>query len=334
MKRKTMRTLPLLLAAVLLWSLACPAFAVEAAPAAQPQAQAANAAEIAIFPTPAKAYTATTGRTTTYVAPNGAVSGYIDGTDEIIINAIYTDQWAQISYPLAVGGYKTAYCPVSAILTHMVWGSEFSFFVGLEQLNVYKRADLSEYYGYAPAGDTVMLLGINGNSWQISYELVDGSHKVGWIAANPSRVYVESFHPIPPQTKAYTITTGRTTTYTLPNGATASGYIDGEDEIVIQEVYENNWVKVSYPLIGGGFKEAFCPLSAIVQPDGTGGIGFVSGNTNVYKRSNLSEYYGYVTPSDSVTVLAKSGGSLQICYSLDAGGYKIGWVPASAVTIY
>lgn len=333
MKQKVRRTLLLLMAAVLLWGLALPASAEDAV-SDPPQAQAANASVISIFPTPARAYTATTGRTTTYVSPNGAVSGYIDGTDEIIINAIYTDQWAQISYPLAAGGYKTAYCPASAILTHMVWGSEFTSFVALEQLNVYKRADLNEYYGYAPAGDTVMLVGINGNSWQIIYELVDGSHKVGWITANPSRIYVDSSTFIQPETRAYTITTGRTTTYTLPNGATASGYIDGEDEIVIKEVYENDWVKVSYPLIGGGNKEAFCPLSAIVPSDSFVGFGQVTSNTNVYKRSNLSEYYGYVTSADGFTILARSGNSLQICYSLDAGGYKIGWVPASAVTIF
>lgn len=331
MKQKVRRSLLLLMAAVLLWGFAFPASAEEAA-LAPPQPRA-NATVISSFPTPAKAYTATMGRTTTYVSPNGAVSGYIDGTDEIIIKAIYTDYWAQISYPLAAGGYKTAYCPANAILTHMVWDSEYTSFVALEQLNVYKRADLSEYYGYAPAGDTVMLVGINGNSWQIVYELVDGSHKVGWITANPSRIDVDWTNFIPPNTKAYTLTTGRTTTYTLPNGTTASGYIDGVDEIVIKEIYVNGWVKVSYPLISGGNKEAFCPLSAIVPSDSFSGFGQVASNTNVYKRSNLSEYYGYVTSADGFTIHARDGDSLLICYSLDAGGNKLAWAPASAVTI-
>ena len=52
----------------------------------------------------------------------------------------------------------------------------------------------------------------------------------------------------------------------------------------------------------------------------------VTENTNVYKRSDMSEAFGVVYATDRITVIGKSENKLQIIYPLDSGGYKMGWI--------
>ena len=44
------------------------------------------------------------------------------------------------------------------------------------------------------------------------------------------------------------------------------------------------------------------------------------------KRSDMSETFGVVYPTDKITVIGRSGSKLQIIYPLDSGGYKMGWI--------
>ena len=127
--------------------------------------------------------------------------------------------------------------------------------------------------------------------------------------------------------KCYTLSTGHVTTYKDINGE-YSGYIDGGvDLCTINKIYENGWVKVTYP-ISSGEKTAFCYLSDFIESALTVEhyLSNVPSNTVVYRRMDISQSIGSVWTTDTFTVVAESDNLLQIIYPLDAGGFKLGWI--------
>lgn len=131
--------------------------------------------------------------------------------------------------------------------------------------------------------------------------------------------------------ECYPLSTGQVTTYEFVDKpfSTAS-YIDGAtDKTTILDVYDNSWVRVQYPRYDGTNKIAYCYLSDFISPDEMIEKFYsytVSSNTYVYRRSDMSEQFGTVYPTDKITVVAEKNNMLQIIYNLDAGGYKMGWI--------
>ena len=128
----------------------------------------------------------------------------------------------------------------------------------------------------------------------------------------------------------YTSSTARTTTYLYFDKAFPStSYIEGStDKVTIFKVFDNGWVKCQYPT-GSNYKIAYCELDSFINPDDAVDEFYeytVSSNTEVYKRSDLSESFGKVYPTDKITVVAETENALQIIYPLDSGGYKMGWI--------
>ena len=130
----------------------------------------------------------------------------------------------------------------------------------------------------------------------------------------------------------YTLSTGHEKTYQYFNKPYSSeSYIDGQtDEVVILRIYENGWVNAQYP-ITNGYKAAFCTLDKFISPSEKVQMYKlnVSSNTTVYKRKDLSEYFGKVYPTDEIYVVAQTNNALQVIYTLDSGGWKMGWISKS-----
>lgn len=151
----------------------------------------------------------------------------------------------------------------------------------------------------------------------------------GGTPVTPSTSYtIDTKYPTP--ISAYTIPTGQVKTYWSVNGAEA-GYIDGSSDLcTINEVYTNEWVKVTYPT-NSGPKEAYTPLSNFVEYGGavTPYTWSPSNSINAYVRSNMSEQFGTVFTTDSCKVVSTSGSKLQVIYPVYSGGYKLGWVNPS-----
>ena len=127
----------------------------------------------------------------------------------------------------------------------------------------------------------------------------------------------------------YPLSTGRETTYQYYNKPFSSAsYIDGTtDQCILLGIYENGWVKVQYP-ITNGYKAAYCRLDKFIAPSErvTMYRHTVSSNTAVYKRSDMSERFGTVYPTDKMYVVAQTDNALQVIYTLDNGGWKMGWI--------
>ena len=128
--------------------------------------------------------------------------------------------------------------------------------------------------------------------------------------------------------QAYTLSEGRTDTYRGFNQPfDSASYIDGAADLcVIDRIYQNGWVKVTYP-VASGQKTAYCGLSAFIGENAvTPYSSRVTDNTKVYRRSDLSETIGSVWSTDTFYVVAETGRLKQIIYPLDNGGWKMGWI--------
>ena len=139
--------------------------------------------ESKVYPTPLKAYTLATGKTTVYTAVNGsAKTNKIYDTDLCTISKIYTNGWCKVSFPLDAGGTDTGYVKTSVFFNTSY---DVHTIKAAKQITTYKRSDLSQTTGYAGSGDKVYVIGHNSKAVQIAYPLTAGGYKVGWVPISP-----------------------------------------------------------------------------------------------------------------------------------------------------
>ena len=124
-------------------------------------------------------------------------------------------------------------------------------------------------------------------------------------------------------------------TYNSPGAAKRAGYISANvDMIKILEVRGDGWCRGSYPSSGGKTVTRWFRITDVCADAGyTNRSANVKGNQTVYRTSSGGATIGSVSNNESVIVVADNGSRAQIVYRLDNGtGYKMGWVPSSAVT--
>ncbi len=129
--------------------------------------------------------------------------------------------------------------------------------------------------------------------------------------------------------KAYTINTGKTTVYNAVNGTAKSNKIYDTDLCTISQIYDCGWCKVTFPLDKGGTETGYCKISTFMKSGGY--IMYTSKQTNTYKRADLKTSIGYAGAGDKIYILGTSSSAVQIAYPLTAGGWKVGWIPVSAI---
>ncbi len=129
--------------------------------------------------------------------------------------------------------------------------------------------------------------------------------------------------------KAYTINTGKTTVYNAVNGTAKSNKIYDTDLCTISQIYDCGWCKVTFPLDSGGTETGYCKISVFMKSGGY--IIYTSKQINTYKRNDLKTSIGYTGSGDKIYILGTTGSAVQIAYPLTAGGWKVGWIPTSAI---
>lgn len=131
------------------------------------------------YPTPIKAYTLATGKTTVYNSINGkAKANKIYDTDLCTITAIYDNGWCKVSFPLTSGKTDSGY-----VKTSVFFNSSYNVTTSktLKKITTYARSNLSKSIGYAGSGDKVYVIGHTSKAVQIVYPLTAGGYKVGWV---------------------------------------------------------------------------------------------------------------------------------------------------------
>jgi len=127
----------------------------------------------------------------------------------------------------------------------------------------------------------------------------------------------------------YILGSSNVTTYTTAGGTTVSGAIYPNDLCKVLSVTGTYW-KVSYPT-SSGTKTAYCNKAAILSNTSYCKRISIDANTTVYRKSDMSTTFGTVFTTDTIYMLSPiSGGKSQIIYNV-SGGFKIGWIYATAV---
>lgn len=311
--------------------------------------------------TPLKAYTISTSRVPTYSSVNGKESGYITGSSDLCtINEIYTNGWVKVTYPLDSGGTKTAYTKLSAFIDNTSYSSYEKNAV--KASDAYRRSGGIATIGSVYYGDSLMVVSAANGRYQVIYNVTgSNTNKLGWVPVSifdePSvnqsdstteQAAVEASTTTTTTTtkaaaqnnviggvsyankvplKAYTISTGKVNTYSSVNGS-KTGYITGSKDLcTILEIYTNGWVKVNYPLDGGGTKTAYTELKNFVKNTSfSTSIATMYVGTDAYCRESGNAKIGYVDKYDEITIVSKSDPRYQIVYPLSSGGYKLGWI--------
>lgn len=126
---------------------------------------------------------------------------------------------------------------------------------------------------------------------------------------------------------------GKITLYNSSNTpyATSTRYIDYSDLCVINEVYTDGYCKVTYPSSSSstGKNTEYAKISDFVDCNINVYNWSAKNNTNVYKRENCSEAFGTIWPTDKCIIVSEKNNKKQVIYSLDSGGYKMGWISSS-----
>lgn len=131
------------------------------------------------YPTPIKAYTLATGKTTVYTSINGkAKANKIYDTDLCTINKIYENGWCKVTFPLTSGKTDSGY-----VKTSVFFNSSYNVTTSktAKKITTYARSNLSKSIGYAGSGDKVYIIGHTSKAVQIVYPLTAGGYKAGWV---------------------------------------------------------------------------------------------------------------------------------------------------------
>ncbi len=124
-------------------------------------------------------------------------------------------------------------------------------------------------------------------------------------------------------------------TYSDINGA-ETGYISGKkDWVVLEEIYENGWARVRYP-IKEGYKIGYAYVGAFVDSamriDPLVSEGDRGRNIPVYTRNNLNYQWELIDRRSTFYVVARSENALQVVYPSQKG-LRMGWIKDNAIDV-
>ncbi len=167
------------------------------------------------YPTPIKAYTLNGTTYEVYYSAEGSkTGGCISSGDECTIDAVYTNGWMKVTYPLDNGGgTKTAFVPSTEFIAS---GYDFSTVISDGKYDVYTRSDANKWFGYVAIEDFMIKVGKSGNYTQVIYPIADG-YKMGWANLGPCTVTDSNGNVLAVQPCG--------TAYTLPDGTNPEGQI-------------------------------------------------------------------------------------------------------------
>ncbi len=286
-------------------------------------------------PMPIHAYTKANEKTLVYDAVNGnAKTNKIYGTDLCLIDAVYENGWCHVNFPLDAGGLEHGYVPTSVFFDCV----EILTDTAKSGVPIYNRSDLSSSIGRATAGTTVFLISESTNAYQIIFSSPSGGYNLGWVGKDDwengvQDAYLNQLCPI----KGYPCV-DENFEVKQSDYSTRGGEIYITDYCTINEIYSDGWCQVTFPMDSGGTKTAYTPISNFIYDVNYQVYSYVTKEQiDVYTKKDLAAYNSWWTGiGDTIYILGECGEALQICYPIDeayGGGYKLGWIPSSAISI-
>lgn len=147
----------------------------------------------------------------------------------------------------------------------------------------------------------------------------------------PCRYTIDTRYPTP--FIASTISTGKVTCYSDVNGSSV-GKIYPEDDVIVQEVYTNGWVKGSCPWSGGTYKTIYVKKSVFINSSNAPQKYTATQKTNTYLRYSDSASWGWIDPGDTCYSIYKSGNRTMVLYPTSNGKLRLAWTTNSVQTYW
>ena len=287
------------------------------------------------IPMPLHAYTKANEKTLVYDSVNGvAKTNKIYGADLCFIDAVFDNGWCHVNFPLDAGGLEQGYVKTSVFFEKNSITKEKA----KAGLPVYSRCDLSETIGRTVAGCEVLFVGEDEQAFQIAYAVSTGGFKLGWISKkdleNPAKQpFLAGLCPI----KGYPCVS-ENFEVKKSDYSTRGGEIYTSDYCTINEIYSDGWCKVTFPMDSGGERTAYTTIDKFVYDVNYNVQSCITKEqTDVYTKKELNTRNNWWTgKGDTIYIVGEYGEALQICYPIDeayGGGYKLGWVPRSSISI-
>lgn len=124
---------------------------------------------------------------------------------------------------------------------------------------------------------------------------------------------------------AYTLNTGKTLVYNDVNGVAKTNKIYDTDLCIIEEIYDNGWCFVTFPLDLGGVDTGYIPTTTFFA-----GQDYeekqVTSDGFLYIRSTMSEVLGQLHEQDVVRVLYTTDYAIQVLWIDENGDSFVGWI--------
>ncbi|MBQ9413709.1 MAG: dockerin type I repeat-containing protein, partial [Clostridia bacterium] len=130
--------------------------------------------------------------------------------------------------------------------------------------------------------------------------------------------------------KAYTINTGKTLVMDRVGGNAKYNKIYDTDICTIDEIYENGWCHVVFPLDAGGEDDGYVTFDTFLAGAALD-TATISCDSTTYARADCMDDFGYVVAGTTVTITEQSGGVIQILYRDLAGDQRLAWIEETAI---
>ena len=146
----------------------------------------------------------------------------------------------------------------------------------------------------------------------------------------------ENISSLPTTIKSYPISTGNDTpAYSSQGASSKSGTIYAGDLCTINNIYDNGYLKVTYPTSNNKTRTLYVKSSSFFNAT-TFQTASITSYAKAYRRSSGAETIGSVDSADKLVYVIGNAKNnrYQISYKVtNANYYKLGWVAASAVKI-
>ena len=166
----------------------------------------------------------------------------------------------------------------------------------------------------------------NGKWAHVTYNNVSGYVSMEYIQ-QVTEYTIDTRYPV--QFRAYTYENAKQPAYDAVNGNNI-GNIYTSDEVIIQNVYTNGWVKALCPWTGySNGRQIYAPLSTFLNTSYTPKTARATVKTLCYYRKDLSSSPGYIYVDDVCVIVGESGDYYQVLCPWDWGYYLV-WGHKSA----
>ena len=252
--------------------------------------------------------------------------GEIYTSDFCTINALYTNGWCKVTFPMDSGGTRTAYTKISNFIKTP--SASLKKYTATDYIDLYSTSSLkTQIYRIYP-GDVCYTIGTSGSATQIFMPMSGkGYYVLGWAVLPPAQESCGYDVPF----KCRTISTAKVKCYNDINFKSSPGYIYPTDDCVIEAVYSNGKVKVKCPWTDGSTKTVYVNKSVFINSSSTPKNSTAVRYAKTYLRTDMGTNIGWIDAGDKIQIVATSGNKTQIIYPADSGK-RCAWVKTSDLT--